>query len=84
MNVPKDIYQTPGQIVFDLQYGVVRIVPLDGRPRLGSDITQWWGDSHGRWEDDTLVIETTNFNNRQNGGPVMPSHGGIYGHNHAH
>ena len=84
MNVPKDIYQTPGQIVFDLQYGVVRIVPLDGRPRLGSDITQWWGDSHGRWEDDTLVIETTNFNNLQNGGPVMPSHGGIYGHNHAH
>ena len=84
MNVPKDIYQTPGQIVFDLQYGVVRIVPLDGRPRLGSDITQWWGDSHGRWEGDTLVIETTNFNNLQNGGPVMPSHGGIYGHNHAH
>ena len=84
MNVPKDIYQTPGQIVFDLQYGVVRIVPLDGRPRLGSDITQWWGDSHGRWEGDTLVIETTNFNNMQNGGPVMPSHGGIYGHNHAH
>ena len=84
MNVPKDIYQTPGQIVFDLQYGVVRIVPLDGRPRLGADITQWWGDSHGRWEGDTLVIETTNFNNRQNGGNVMPSHGGIYGHNHAH
>ena len=84
MNVPKDIYQLPGQIVFDLQYGVVRIVPLDGRPRLGSDITQWWGDSHGRWEGDTLVIETTNFNNMQNGGPVMPSHGGIYGHNHAH
>ncbi len=84
MNVPKDIYQTPGQIVFDLQYGVVRIVPLDGRPRLGSDITQWWGDSRGRWEGDTLVIETTNFNNMQNGGAVMPSHGGIYGHNHAH
>ncbi len=84
MNVPKDIYQTPGQIVFDLQYGVVRIVPLDDRPRLGSDITQWWGDSRGRWEGDTLVVETTNFNTMQNGGPVMPSHGGIYGHNHAH
>lgn len=84
MNVPKDVYQTPGQIVFDLQYGVVRIVPLDGRPRLGSNVTQWWGDSRGRWEGDTLVIETTNFNDLQNGGPVMPSHGGIYGHNHAH
>ena len=84
MNVPKDIYQTPGQIVFDLQYGVVRIIPLDGRPHLGSNITQWWGDSRGRWEGDTLVVETTNFNNIQNGGPVMPSHGGIYGNNHAH
>ena len=84
MNVPKDIYQTPGQIVFDLQYGVVRIVPLDGRPHLGSGVTQWWGDARGRWEGDTLVVETTNFNDMQNGGPVMPSHGGIYGHNHAH
>lgn len=84
MNVPKDIYQTPGQIVFDLQYGVVRIVPLDGRPRLGPNVAQWWGDSRGRWEGDMLVIETTNFNDLQNGGPVMPSHGGIYGHNHAH
>ena len=84
MNVPKDIYQTPGQIVFDLQYGVVRIVPLDGRPHLGAGVTQWWGDARGRWEGDTLVVETTNFNDMQNGGPVMPSHGGIYGHNHAH
>ena len=84
MNVPKDIYQTPGQIAFDLQYGVVRIVPLDGSPALGADLTQWWGDSRGRWEGDTLVIETDNFNLMQNGGAVMPSHGGIYGHNHAH
>ena len=84
MNVPKDIYQTPGQVVFDLQYGVVRVIPVDGRPGLGSNITQWWGDSRGRWEGDTLVVETTNFNNMQNGGDVMPSHGGIYGHNHAH
>ncbi len=84
MNVPKDIYQTPGQIVFDLQYGVVRIIPLDGRPHVGSNIGQWWGDSRGRWEGDTLVVETTNFNHKQNGGPTMPSHGGLYGNNHAH
>ena len=84
MNVPKDIYQTPGSIAFDLQYGVVRIVPLDGRPHVGSNIAQWWGDSRGRWEGDTLVVETTNFNHKQNGGPVMASHGGIYGHRHAH
>ena len=84
MNNPQDIYQTPGQIVFDLQYGVVRIIPLDGRPHLGSNIAQWWGDSRGHWEGDTLVVETTNFNGMQNGGPTMPSHGGIYGNNHAH
>ena len=84
MNVPKDIYQTPGQVVFDLQYGVVRIIPVDGRPHVGSNVRQWWGDSRGRWEGDTLVVETTNFNKMQNGGDVMPSHGGIYGHNHAH
>ncbi len=83
MNTPKDIYQTPGAITFDLQYGVVRTIPLDGRPHLDSNIKQWWGDSRGHWEGDTLVVETTNFR-MQNGGPMMPSHGGIYGHNHAH
>ena len=36
-----------------------RIVPLDGRPHGG--IRQWTGDSRGRWEGDTLVVDTTNF-----------------------
>jgi hypothetical protein len=39
-----------------------RIVPLDGRPPLSSDIKQLMGGSRGRWEGDTLVVETTNFN----------------------
>ena len=39
----------------------VRVVPLDGRPRLPADIQQWSGDSRGRWEGDTLLVETTNF-----------------------
>ena len=39
----------------------VRIVPLDGRPHLVPHIHQWKGDSLGRWEDQTLVVETTNF-----------------------
>jgi hypothetical protein len=36
-----------------------RIIPLDGRPLV--DVPQWAGQSRGHWEDDTLVIETTNF-----------------------
>ena len=37
-----------------------RIVPLDGRGRLHEDIRQWLGSSRGRWDGDTLVVETTN------------------------
>jgi len=39
-----------------------RIVPLDGRPQLNARFKQWSGEARGRWEGDTLVIETTNFN----------------------
>jgi hypothetical protein len=38
-----------------------RIVPLDGRPQLNASFRQWSGEARGRWEGDTLVIETTNF-----------------------
>ncbi|MEE2791644.1 MAG: hypothetical protein VX453_08440 [Acidobacteriota bacterium] len=38
-----------------------RIVPLDGRGQLPDDMYQWMGSSRGRWEGDTLVVETTNF-----------------------
>lgn len=38
-----------------------RIVPLDGRPHLSSNIRPWNGDSRGHWEGNTLVVETTNF-----------------------
>ena len=42
-----------------------RIIPLDGRPHVPAVIGQWLGDSRGYWEGDTLVVETTNFNDRQ-------------------
>ena len=42
----------------------VRIIPLDGRPAVAPHVRQWLGTSRGRWEGDTLVVETTNFNDR--------------------
>jgi hypothetical protein len=44
-----------------------RIIPLDGRPHLASTMRNYLGDSRGRWEGDTLVVETTNFH--PNGNP---------------
>jgi hypothetical protein len=39
----------------------VRVIPMDGRPHLPGSVRQWVGDSRGRWQGDTLVVETTNF-----------------------
>jgi hypothetical protein len=39
-------------------------VPLDGRKHLPSAVRPWMGDSRGHWEGDTLVIETTNFSEK--------------------
>ena len=38
-----------------------RVIPTDGRPHISQSIRQWQGDSVGRWEGDTLVVDTTNF-----------------------
>ncbi|MET0214374.1 MAG: hypothetical protein ABW292_15290 [Vicinamibacterales bacterium] len=56
------IFQAPGYVILVLQSNSdIRIVPLDGRPHLPQAVRHWLGDSRGRWEGDTLVIETTNF-----------------------
>ena len=43
---------------------LVRIVPLDARPRLGEKLRSWTGDSTAHWDGETLVIESRNFNSR--------------------
>jgi hypothetical protein len=59
------ILQTPDYVVIHLEMNHdARIVPLDGRPHLSSDVRQWLGSSRGRWEGNTLVVETTNFTDK--------------------
>ena len=56
------IIQSPGYVVLLMQSNSdVRIIPVGDRPHLPSKVRTWLGDSRGRWEGDTLVIETTNF-----------------------
>jgi hypothetical protein len=58
-----EIMQAPGYVVIRLELvHETRVVPVDGRAPLSPDIVQWLGESRGRFEGDTLVIETTNFN----------------------
>ena len=57
------ILQAPGLIVFlHEMIHETRVIPLDGRPHLSEAIRSYMGDPRGRWEGDTLVVETTNFN----------------------
>ena len=59
------IVQSPGYVTILVEMiHDVRIVPLDGRAALPANIRQLKGDSRGRWEGDTLVVETTNMTNR--------------------
>jgi hypothetical protein len=59
------IFQTPGYVVIQVEnIHDVRIIPVDGRPRLSENIRQWNGSSRGHWEGNTLVVETTNFSDQ--------------------
>jgi hypothetical protein len=53
-------------VIFQELIHDARIIPIDGRPHLPERIRQWHGDSRGRWEGETLVVETTNFSPKSN------------------
>jgi hypothetical protein len=60
-----EIIQAPGVVV--IRHEMIhesRVIPVDGRPHLSPRIRTYMGDSRGRWEGDTLVIETTNFTDK--------------------
>ena len=81
----KHIMQAPGYVVIranTLNQNDVYVIPLDGRPPLPSHMRQWLGDARGRWEGDTLVVEATNIVGKQDGGEIMPIHGGLTEHAH--
>jgi hypothetical protein len=59
------IVQAPGFVVILTEMiHDARIIPLDGRPHVPSNIRQWMGDSRGHWEGNTLVVDTTNFTDK--------------------
>ena len=74
----KRILQIPGSVVITVENwwgdSAYRIIPLDGRPAPGPKIRQWLGDARGHWDGNTLVVEITNFNDKQNG-PILPAYG---------
>lgn len=64
-NNGNQILQAPGYVVFrNEMIHESRVIPLDGRPHVNPVIRMYMGDSRGHWEGNTLVVETTNFTNR--------------------
>ena len=60
-----EIVQTASYVVLFLEaVHEARIIPLDGRAHLPASVRLWQGDSRGRWEKQTLVVDTTNFASR--------------------
>ena len=63
------VVQSPGtvSIFYDTGQGQgwQRIIPVTERPHLPATVRQWWGDSRGRWEGETLVVDVTNFSRKR-------------------
>jgi hypothetical protein len=64
------IQQVPGWVLIVRERLDTRVIAMDGRPAPGPQIRLWNGHSRGRWEGNTLVVETTNFTDKQIGGGV--------------
>jgi hypothetical protein len=61
------IVQTPTHVMlFTEMIHDARVVPMDGRPHAPAVVRSWMGDPRGRWEGDTLVVDSTNFTDRTN------------------
>ena len=59
------IMQTPDAVVIVHEMiHDARVIPLGDRPHIDDDVRQWMGDARAHWEDDTLVVRTTNFNDK--------------------
>jgi hypothetical protein len=64
-NFGNQIVQAPGYVVIrNEMIHEARVIPLNGQPHVGSGIRTYMGDSRGHWEGNTLVVETTNFNDQ--------------------
>jgi hypothetical protein len=64
-NANYQIVQSPGHVmILTEMIHDVRIIPLDNRTAPAQSLRQWTGVSRGRWEGNTLVVETTNFNGK--------------------
>jgi hypothetical protein len=59
------IVQSPGYVILiNEAYHNFRVIPVDGRPHLSEQIKLWGGDSRGRWEGNTLIVDITNLNGK--------------------
>jgi len=64
-NNPYQFLQPAGEVVILYDYNhTSRVIHLDGRPHLSKNIRLFMGDSIGHWEGNTMIVDTTNFNDR--------------------
>jgi hypothetical protein len=83
-NNGNEILQAPGYVI--IRHEMIhetRVIPLDGSPHVGPNIRQYMGDSRGHWDGNTLVIETTNFTDKDAIGSNGAGYPGDPGHHSA-